>query len=96
MSIFQLSDLFLLQIDSCHFPMIVCQLLVIVVVCWLLILLKLVDRLLALLLALICTCSFGVVCILAQALALNLTLVLPLLYGDHRLIVCWLHVLSLN
>lgn len=95
-SIFQLSDLFLLQIDSCHFPVVVRQLLVIVVVRWLLVLLKLVDRLLALLLAFICTCSLRVVRILAQTLALSRTLVLSLLNGDHGLIVGRLHVLSLN
>ena len=76
--------------------MVVRQLLVIVVVRRLLVLLELVDWLLALLLALICTCSLRVVRILAQALALSLTLVLALLDGHHGLIVCWLHVLSLN
>lgn len=48
MSVFKLANLILLQIDLSHFPVVVRQLFVIIVVSRLLLLLKVVDRLLVL------------------------------------------------
>lgn len=47
MRILKLPDLFSLQVDLCHFTMIVRQLLIIVVISWLLVFLELVDDLLS-------------------------------------------------
>lgn len=60
-SVFQLPDLFLLQVDFGHFAVVVSQLLIIVVVGWLLVFLQLVDWLLALLFAFLRASIFALV-----------------------------------
>lgn len=55
MCILKLPNLFLLQVDFSHFPVVVSKLLVIIIIGWLLIFLKLVDWFLALFLAIIAT-----------------------------------------